>query len=80
MAREARKGVKKQSKNKYAQAYDGEWMRIPWKGFREQCCQCALIHVVDYRVVDGKLEFRCTVDKRATTAARKGYGMLDDED
>lgn len=79
MARKSPKDLRK-GRREYAQAYDGEWMPIPWRGFREQCCECALIHVVDYRVVNGTLEFRCSIDKRATTAARKGYGMLEADD
>lgn len=37
---------------------DGEWVTIAWKGQREKCCDCGLVHVVDYRVEEGKLQFR----------------------
>lgn len=37
---------------------DNEWVTIDWKGQREQCCDCGLRHVVDYRVHDGKLQFK----------------------
>jgi len=39
---------------------DGEWVTIAWKGQREKCCDCNLEHVVDYQVVDGKLQFRAS--------------------
>lgn len=35
------------------QIYDDEWVTIAWKGQREKCCGCGLIHRVDYRVSDG---------------------------
>lgn len=37
---------------------DNEWVTIAWKGQREQCCSCGERHEVDYRVEDGKLQFR----------------------
>lgn len=39
---------------------DGEWITIEWKGQHEKCCECNAVHVVDYQVVDGKLQFRAT--------------------
>lgn len=40
---------------------DGEWTTIDWKGQREQCCDCGLIHRVDFRVAEGgKLQFKAT--------------------
>lgn len=37
---------------------DGEWVTISWNKQREMCCECGLQHDVDYRVEDGKLQFR----------------------
>jgi hypothetical protein len=37
---------------------DGEWVTIEWVGQHEECCECGLRHIVDYRVVDGKLQFK----------------------
>ena len=37
---------------------DNEWCTIEWKGQREKCCGCGLKHRVDYRVHDGKLQFK----------------------
>lgn len=64
----------------YDQLIDGEWTTPVRKGFKEQCCSCALIHVVDYRIVDGKIQFRATVDARATAAARRKFKFTPDED
>jgi hypothetical protein len=30
----------------------GEWTRPRMRNFREQCCDCGLIHRLDFRIVD----------------------------
>ena len=57
----------------YYHVTDGEWVPVPWRGFKEQCCACSLIHKTDFRLVNGALQFRATVDNRATAAARRGF-------
>ena len=47
--------------------------------FREQCCDCGLIHRLDFRIVDGKVEFRTRRDDRATAAARRSFKFAADE-
>lgn len=39
---------------------DAEWVTIAWKSQHEECCTCGAKHTVDYRVVDGKLQFRAS--------------------
>lgn len=56
---------------RYEQLYDGDWLRPKHRGFREQCCNCGLVHVVDFRVVGGVVEFRARQDRRATAAVRR---------
>jgi hypothetical protein len=31
----------------------GEWTRPRMQNFREQCCDCGLIHRLDFRIVEG---------------------------
>lgn len=50
---------------------DGEWFAPTHNGFRDACCDCGLVHRVDFRVVEGKVHFRAMRDKRATAAMRK---------
>ena len=57
----------------------GEWTRPRKQNFREQCCDCGLIHRLDFRVVDGKVEFRTRRDDRATAAARRSFKFAADE-
>jgi hypothetical protein len=46
----------------------GEWTRPRMKDFREQCCDCGLIHRLDFRLVDGRIEFRTHRDNRRQQA------------
>ena len=61
---------------KYRQLQDGELERPVMRGYRIRCCECGLVHVVDFFVVhEGKrhhIEFRASRGKRATAAARRG--------
>lgn len=68
------------SKSDYYWLTDGEWIEIPKRGFKEQCCSCGLIHTVDFRTVKGKLQLRATVDNRATAAARRNFKFTKDDE
>jgi hypothetical protein len=57
----------------------GQWTRPRMQNFREQCCDCGLIHRLDFRVVDGRVEFRTRRDDRATAAARRTFNFSSDE-
>jgi hypothetical protein len=35
---------------RYAQIRDGEWTDWDWHGNKEMCCDCHLVHVVNYRL------------------------------
>ncbi len=55
----------------YDQIVEGEWVQPVKSGFLHQCCDCALTHRTDYRVIDGKVQFRVSVDRRKTAASRR---------
>lgn len=65
---------------KWDQLFDGQWARPKHRGFLEQCCHCGLVHRVDYRIVNGHVEFRATVDKRRTAAARRAFKFEKDDE
>lgn len=57
---------------KYVQVYNNEWVEpTPQRGHRIKCCDCGLVHVMDFRVVKGRVQFRPKRDKRATALARR---------
>lgn len=60
---------------RYQQAHDGDWIEpVRRKGFRIRCCDCGLVHVVNFRVRRGKLQFQVFRDSKATAAARRKKG------
>jgi Zn-finger protein len=66
----------KRKKDKYIciQMEDGKWYRV--KGYTHtECCDCALIHVEQYRLVDGQLEWMAVRDDKKTEARRKELGI-----
>ncbi|MCZ7659205.1 MAG: hypothetical protein M5U07_15735 [Xanthobacteraceae bacterium] len=57
----------------YVQVTEGDWIEPAMRGFKDRCCGCGLVHVVHYRVVGGRVQFRAAVDARATAAVRRAF-------
>jgi hypothetical protein len=58
----------------YYHVTDGEWVSVDRKDNRDQCCDCGLVHRVNYRVTPkGKIEVQVFRDKRATAALRRKF-------
>lgn len=64
----------------YIQIVEGEWIEPAKKGFIDQCCDCHLVHVIDFAVVDSRtkekiphatVQFKLRVDRRKTAASRR---------
>jgi hypothetical protein len=64
---------------RYHQIVDGEWIRPQKRRFREMCCDCCLVHDLDFRIVDGEVEFRARRNNRATSAARRRFKFEQEE-
>jgi hypothetical protein len=46
---------------KYKQQYDGEWVQPRRKDYYMKCCDCGLVHKIDFRLVGDKykkIQFR----------------------
>jgi hypothetical protein len=56
---------------KYQQVYDGDWEPCIKRNGREMCCDCGLVHWVDYRIKNGVIEQRVRRDQARTYAARR---------
>lgn len=54
---------------KFYLQHDGEWIE-PEKNYLMACCDCSLVHKMEFRVVKGRVQFRAWRDKRATAARR----------
>ncbi len=69
------------NKSAYYHVTDGEWVQIDLRGNKEQCCDCGLVHKINYRFnkKTGKLEYQVFRDKRATSAVRKSFKFTKEE-
>jgi len=66
--------MKKKDKYTPVQIEDGKWYRV--RGYTHtECCDCALVHKEEFRLVDGHLEWRATRDDKATDKRRKELGI-----
>lgn len=61
-------------KHLYPKIKDGQWVAPKRLGYRLMCCDCSLVHVMDFKLVPhggGKMIiFRAKRHVRATEAAR----------
>jgi hypothetical protein len=65
---------------KYDEIKDGEWVTPAKKGYKLACCDCGLVHRMDFKHVEqGKswaVMFRAFRDNRATAAIRRSMKGL----
>ena len=58
----------------YYHISNGEWITVPRRGFKEQCCDCGLVHKLNFKVDDkGGIWIQTTRDERATSAVRRSF-------
>lgn len=58
-------------KTKYGEAKDGEWFYPIHRGFKHQCCDCGLVHRVDFKVTKLGIKVRFFRDNRSTSQVRR---------
>jgi hypothetical protein len=56
------------------QMYEGSWYRVKGYNYTE-CCDCALVHKEQFRIVDGHLEWSGIRDDKLTDERRKELGI-----
>lgn len=57
----------------YYHVSDGEWITVPKRGYKEQCCDCGLVHKLNFKIIDGQIHVQTTRDERATAAVRRAF-------
>jgi hypothetical protein len=63
-------------KSDFIDVPDGEWTQIRAKGLQHSCCDCGLVHTMDFRVnMDGQLEFRAVRSSKDTAKRRRQLGV-----
>jgi hypothetical protein len=61
------------SRCKYKEIGDA-WVRPIYRGYKLVCCDCHLVHQLDFRVHNKRVEFRVRRDNRATAQFRRFRG------
>lgn len=56
---------------RYYKVAEGEPMRPSNSVVKFRCCDCDLVHLMRFTIVDGEIEIVAWLDDRATRAARK---------
>jgi hypothetical protein len=48
-----------------------QWVQPVRKGFRFACCDCGLVHQMDFRIHKGRVQFRARRNNRSTALLRR---------
>lgn len=62
---------------KYKAGEDGwtEWVQPVRRGYKLSCCDCGLVHTMDFRVRKGRAQFRVSRNERSTAMVRRHMKM-----
>jgi hypothetical protein len=55
----------------YPRMKNGEWVKPKKRSYKMACCDCGLVHRMDFIVSGRKVIFRMFRDNRATAAMRR---------
>jgi hypothetical protein len=55
----------------YEQPREGEWVQPIEEGYKVACCDCGLVHNVDFRIYEGKVQLRVFRNNRSTAMVRR---------
>lgn len=56
---------------KFLEMKAGEWVQPVSKGYKMSCCDCGLVHRLDFRVRKRHIQFRVFRDNRSTGQIRR---------
>jgi hypothetical protein len=49
----------------------GEWIQPVPEGYKIACCDCGLVHNMDFRIYKGRIQFRVFRNNRSTAMMRR---------
>lgn len=55
----------------YEKPKAGEWVQPVRNGYKMACCDCGLVHNMDFRVKEGRAQFRVFRNNRSTALMRR---------
>ena len=56
---------------KYNKVENGEWVQPIKKGYKMRCCDCGLVHTMNFRTRKGKVQFQAFRNERSTAQTRR---------
>ncbi len=56
---------------RYEKPEAGQWIQPIKKGYKLACCDCGLVHRVDFRIYRGRVQFRVFRENRSTGQVRR---------
>jgi hypothetical protein len=56
---------------RYPAVKAGEWVQPVRKGYKMACCDCGLVHVMNFRIRKGRVQLQAFRDNRATAQIRR---------
>lgn len=56
---------------KYDEPKAGEWVQPRRRGYKMACCDCGLVHTMNFRIRDGHIQWQVFRNNRATAAIRR---------
>lgn len=56
---------------KYREVRAGQWVQPVRKGYGMACCDCLLVHRLDFRIKNGRIQMRARRDNRSTAQLRR---------
>lgn len=59
------------SGRRYRSVQDGEWVQPVRRGYMMRCCDCGLIHRLNFRTWFGRVQFQAFRDDRATAHTKE---------
>lgn len=56
---------------RYKRVKDGEWQQPRRRGYKLGCCDCGLVHILNFRIYGGRIQFQAFRANRNTAAIRR---------
>ena len=60
---------------RYERPKAGQWVQPIRRGYKLCCCDCGLVHKMDFRVRNGRAQYRAYRDERSTALVRRHMGI-----
>lgn len=55
----------------YEKPKAGQWVQPVRRGYKIACCDCGLVHTMDVRIYQGRVQFRVFRNERSTGQMRR---------